>query len=81
MTYLRNYAVSFEIPSSMIKTSRFYKKDPRYCLQLLNYIIPGKGSAADSNEDNFDESDHEALADLHSTQDVIIDKTIVMTHN
>ncbi len=34
--------MGFEILSTIIQGGKFYKKDPRYSLQLLNYIIPGK---------------------------------------
>ena len=39
-TYLRNYAIEFELPSKVIKGSKIYRKDPRYIFQVLNYLIP-----------------------------------------
>ena len=41
--YIKKYAINFEIPSYIIQDSKFYTKDPRYVLQLVNYNIPGTG--------------------------------------
>jgi hypothetical protein len=39
-TYLRNYAIEFELPSKVMKGAKIYRKDPRYMFQVLNYLIP-----------------------------------------
>jgi len=39
---LKKFGVGFEILSTIIQGGKFYKKDPRYSLQLLNFIIPGE---------------------------------------
>ena len=39
-SYLRNYAIEFELPSKVVKGAKIYRKDPRYIFQVLNYLIP-----------------------------------------
>lgn len=39
-TYLRNYAIEFELPSKVVRGAKIFRKDPRYIFQVLNYLIP-----------------------------------------
>lgn len=46
--YLEKHAVNIKIPTYQTESSKIYKKDPQYFLQLCRYSIPGvheKGEA------------------------------------
>ena len=45
-TFLRNYAIEFELPSKVVKGGKIFRKDPRYIFQVLNYLIPKSDDAA-----------------------------------
>jgi hypothetical protein len=38
--FIKNYSISYEIPSKFILQSKFFKKDTTYCLQLEKWVMP-----------------------------------------
>lgn len=51
--YLNKYGVHLKIPSTIVQGCQFYPRDPKYCVQLVNYRIPGHDEEkCKSDEDN-----------------------------
>lgn len=42
-----------DFPSCLIQDSKFFRKDPRFCIQLFNFIIPGEEDSYFSEDQDF----------------------------
>ena len=38
--FIDDYGIKFEIPSLYVQDSKFFKKQPEYSVQLINYVAP-----------------------------------------
>ena len=38
--FIDKYGIKFQIPSLKVQKALIYNKDPQYCLQVVNYIVP-----------------------------------------
>ena len=39
-TFVDQYGVSMEIPAFYIQAAKIFPADERYCLQVVNYVLP-----------------------------------------
>lgn len=38
--FVNNYGVSMEIPAFYIQAAKIFPAEPRYCVQVVNYVLP-----------------------------------------
>ena len=81
--YLEKHALYIKIPTYSVESSRIYKKDPEYFIQLCKYSIPGDEDDKESEDkqkfvvvasyiDDYNEGDNNKFTPICTYKDQMI---------